>query len=156
MDEQHGAVLAPRRRDVRVTELSFRLVERPVRDGSAMRWIREWRADHDLRARARGWITIGAVAALLAVGVVGSRVATADPVDLTTGGAEEEFVVPVGGALEELAPVAAASAGGSPSSGAVVGTLPPSLPRRVTVVGDSQATALLRNAEGPRIDARPR
>jgi hypothetical protein len=86
------------------------------------------------------------VAALLAVGVVGSRVATADPVDLTTGGAEEEFVVPVGGALEELAPVAAASAAETPSSGAVVGTLPPNLPRRVTVVGDSQATALMRNA----------
>ena len=78
-----------------LTELSFRLVERPVRDGSAMRWFRDWRADQDRRARGRGWVTVGAVAALLSVGVVGSRVATADPVDLTTGGAEQEFVAPV-------------------------------------------------------------
>ena len=126
-----------------LTELSFRHVERPVRDGSAMRWIREWRADLDLRARARGWVTVGAVAALLTVGVVGSRVATADPVDLTTGGAEQEFVAPVGGALEEVAPVAA---GAAASTAPAVGTLPPNLPRRVTVVGDSQATALLKNA----------
>jgi hypothetical protein len=52
----------------------------------------------------------------------------------------------VGGALEELAPVAAAGAAANPSTGPVVGTLPPNLPRRVTVVGDSQATALLKNA----------
>jgi peptidoglycan/LPS O-acetylase OafA/YrhL len=129
-----------------LTELSFRLVERPVRDGSAMRHLRSWRADVDRRTRARGWVTVSAVAALLSVGVVGSRVATADPVDLTTGGAEEEFVAPVGGALEEVAPVAAASAAASPSTGPLVGTLPPNLPRRVTVVGDSQATALLKNA----------
>ena len=77
-----------------LTELSFRLVERPVRDGSAMRWFRGWRADQDRRARGRGWVTVGAVAGLLSVGVVGTRVATADPVDLTTGGAEQEFVAP--------------------------------------------------------------
>ena len=122
-----------------VTELSFRLVELPVRDGSAMRRINEWRADHALRARARGWVTIGTVAALLSVGLVGSRVATADPVDVAIGGEEAVFEQPKA-ALADLAPVAAAGAGPQ------VGTLPPNLPRRVVVVGDSQASALVKNA----------
>ncbi len=117
-----------------LTELSFRLVESPVRDGSAMRRIDQWRADHELRARARGWVTVGAVSAVLAVGLVGSRVATAGPVDIAVGGDEQVFVQPTA-ALAKLAPVAAPT-----------GTLPASLPRRVVVVGDSQASALVKNA----------
>ncbi len=52
-----------------LTELSFRLVERPVRDGSAMQWITDWRADRARRSRARGWAAVGATAALLSVGL---------------------------------------------------------------------------------------
>ena len=74
-----------------LTELSFRLVERPVRDGSAMQWITDWRADRARRARARGWAAVGATAAVLSVAFVGARVATAEPVDVTTGGSEEVF-----------------------------------------------------------------
>ena len=47
-----------------LTELSFRLVERPVRDGSAMQWITDWRADRARRSRARGWAAVGATAAV--------------------------------------------------------------------------------------------
>jgi hypothetical protein len=88
---------------------------------------------------------------LLSVAFVGARVATADPVDVTTGGSEELFQ-PATAALSPLAPVAAAgavpstvSAGASPGA-PVTGTLPPHLPRRVVVVGDSQASALVKNA----------
>ena len=87
-----------------LTELSFRLVERPVRDGSAMRWIRASGGPTTICGRGPGAGSRSGRSRRCCVGVVGSRVATADPVDLTTGGAEEEFVVPVGGALEELAP----------------------------------------------------
>jgi peptidoglycan/LPS O-acetylase OafA/YrhL len=134
-----------------LTELSFRFVERPVRDGSAMQWIADWRADRARRSRARGWAAVGTTAALLSVAFVGARVATADPVDVTTGGSEELFQ-PATAALSPLAPVAAAgavpstvSAGASPGA-PVTGTLPPHLPRRVVVVGDSQASALVKNA----------
>jgi hypothetical protein len=119
-----------------LTELSFRLVESPVRNGSAMRHLHQWRADHELRARARGWVTVGTVSAVLAVGLVGGRVATAGPVDVAVGGEEEVFVEPTAG-LAELAPVAA---------GVPTGTVPANLPRRVVVVGDSQASSLVKNA----------
>ena len=134
-----------------LTELSFRLVERPVRDGSAMQWITDWRADRARRARARGWAAVGATAAVLSVAFVGARVATADPVDVTTGGSEEVFQ-PATAALSPLAPVAAAGAvpstvaAASGPGGSATGTLPPHLPRRVVVVGDSQASALVKNA----------
>ena len=105
-----------------------------MRNGSAMRRLDQWRADHELRARARGWVTVGTVSAVLAVGLVGGRVATAGPVDIAVGGDEEVFVEPTA-ALAELAPVAAPT-----------GTMPGSLPRRVVVVGDSQASALVKNA----------
>ena len=94
-----------------LTELSFRLVERPVRDGSAMRHIDRWRADHELRARARGWLTVGGVAALLCVGLVGTRVATADQIDVATGGKDVAFDQP-SDALASLAPTAAAGGAG--------------------------------------------
>jgi hypothetical protein len=140
-----------------LTELSFRLVERPVRDGSAMQWISDWRADRARRARVRGWAAVGTTAALLSVAFVGARVATAEPVDITTGGSKENFQ-PATAALSPLAPVAAAGAvpatvpavAGAPSAASqgasVAGTLPPHLPRRVVVVGDSQASALVKNA----------
>ena len=127
-----------------LTELSFRLVERPVRDGSAMRRIKAWRADHERRERARGWLTVGAVAGVLSVAVVGTRVATADHVDVTTGGEEQVFEQAEALAPDPAAAGEAEAAGGAPAPS--VGTLPPNLPRRVTVVGDSQAQALVRNA----------
>jgi peptidoglycan/LPS O-acetylase OafA/YrhL len=133
-----------------LTELSFRLVERPVRDGSAMRWLRAWRADLDVRARARGLAVVGATSAVVTVGLVGGRLATADPVDIVTGGKD----VPVA-KFADLAPVAAAAPSTAPTpasssvpaaGSATAGTLPSTQPRRVVVVGDSQANALVKNA----------
>jgi peptidoglycan/LPS O-acetylase OafA/YrhL len=117
-----------------ITELSFRLVEMPVREGSAMRRLHAWRADADLRARARGWVAVGTITAVVSVGFVGGRIATADPVDVATGGQSASFDA---SAFASLAPVAART---------TTGTLPTSLPRRVVVVGDSQANALVKNA----------
>jgi peptidoglycan/LPS O-acetylase OafA/YrhL len=117
-----------------ITELSLRLVEMPVRDGSAMRRLDAWRADGDLRARARGWVVVGTTTAVLSVGFVGGRIATADPVDVATGGKAATFDA---SSFAALAPVAAR---------ATPGTLPESLPRRIVVVGDSQANALVKNA----------
>jgi peptidoglycan/LPS O-acetylase OafA/YrhL len=129
-----------------LTELSFRLVERPVRTGTAMRRLAAWRARAGLSDRARPWATIGAVGGLLFVGLVGSRIATAQPVDLATGGKEVRFQA-------SPSPTVGSSAGvlpASPSASAAVAPLPatlrPNLPRRVAVVGDSQANALVKNA----------
>jgi peptidoglycan/LPS O-acetylase OafA/YrhL len=141
-----------------LTELSFRLVETPVRSGSAMRRIQQWRTDAELRSRAKGWVAVGGAAALVSVVAVGTRVATASQVDVATGGEDVAFEQPSAG-LAALAPVAAATAppvasqpsavpptGVSPAAAPTVGTLPVSLPRRVAVVGDSQANALVKNA----------
>jgi peptidoglycan/LPS O-acetylase OafA/YrhL len=118
-----------------LTELSFRFVERPVRSGSAMRRFTAWRERGPMSERARPWATIGAVGGLLFVGLVSARIATAEPVDVATGGRAETFHAPI------------ATAPAVPgTSAATQGTLPPNLPRRVAVVGDSQANALVKNA----------
>ncbi len=127
-----------------LTEVSFRLVERPIRSGSALRRWAEWRARGSMPERARSWATIGLVGGFLLGGFVSSRLATATPVDVATGGKVQTFDAP----KSTPTTVAAAAVGGAaavpPSSTPV--TLPPSLPRRVAVVGDSQANALVKNA----------
>jgi peptidoglycan/LPS O-acetylase OafA/YrhL len=133
-----------------LTELSFRLVETPIRSGSLMRRFRVWRAEGRFSGDRRPWATVGVVTALLGVGLVSSRIATAQPVDVATGGKQQTFHLEQAATppTQQVAAPPAQQAAAPPAqqAAATAATLPPSLPRRVTVVGDSQANALVKNA----------
>ena len=101
--------------------------------------------DRARRSRARWWAAVGATAALLSVAFVGARVATADPVDVTTGGSEEVFQ-PATAALSPLAPVAAAGASPSTVSAERARARPSPAPCRPTCPGGSSSWATRRPA----------
>jgi len=68
------------------------------------------------------------------------RLANAEKVDIAVGGAEQVLAVP------STAPGAAPDGAGTTVAAGAGTTVPVALPRHVAVVGDSQATALVRNA----------
>jgi hypothetical protein len=113
-----------------------------------MRRFHAWRAVGRFSRDRRPWATVGVVMALLCVGLISSRIATAQPVDVATGGKKETFHLDQ--AATSSAPAAAQTAAQPAAQtappAATAATLPPSLPRRVAVVGDSQANALVKNA----------
>ena len=131
-----------------VSELSYRYVEEPVRRGALSQW---WRARPAFPVARVG----AAAVCVLALGVYYWQV---DEYDVAVGGDDVEFVLDV---TSTTVPVALPDAATSPvtSPGATVApeaaptvtttvttTLAPiDLPRRVSIVGDSQARSLAIN-----------
>jgi hypothetical protein len=118
-----------------LAELSYRFVESPIRHGALTRWYQRLRTAQG-RDRSVLWsrAQVGGLALVFVIGGLGVRLANAEKVDITLGGAEQQLSLP------PPPPTAAAGAAASAP------TLPAALPRRIAIVGDSQATALVRNA----------
>jgi peptidoglycan/LPS O-acetylase OafA/YrhL len=100
-----------------VSELTYRFVELPVRHGALGDW---WRSAGEARSRPLMMAAGGVVL------VAGCYVAV-DPYDRAEGGADAEFTAPV------------------PTTVAAIAAPQPVLPRRVAIVGDSQAHSLAVN-----------
>ncbi len=77
------------------------------------------------------------LAIVFVIGGIGVRLANAEKVDVALGGAEQQ-----------LSLTSASTAAATPDPAAPVATTLAKLPRRVAVVGDSQANALVKNAPG--------
>ncbi|MEO6124334.1 MAG: acyltransferase family protein [Ilumatobacteraceae bacterium] len=157
---------------VAISEASYRYIETPIRKGVIGSWLRTTRnaigAEHERRSRLT---TIVGISALSVVVVLVAAYASVDHFDQAKGGQDVEFVAPgtignssatstttlrpitdpVTGAsvLPAVAPVTAP--GGSAVSALPTTTTPATtttlatLPRRVVVVGDSQAHSLAIN-----------
>ncbi len=121
---------------VGLAELSYRFVETPIRHGALTRWYHRLRtAEGQDRSVLWSRAQVGGLALVFVIGGLGVRLANAEKVDITLGGAEQQLSLPTTPpSIVAAGPVSTAS------------TLPATLPRRVAVVGDSQATALVRNA----------
>jgi hypothetical protein len=100
-----------------VSELTYRYVELPVRRGSLGDW---WRTAGEARSRPLLMAATGVV-------VVAACYVAVDPYDRAEGGDDAEFTAPV------------------PTTVAAVAAPQPVLPRRVAIVGDSQAHSLAVN-----------
>ena len=112
-----------------VSELCYRFVEMPVRRGELGRW---WRSAGERR------LVPLAGAAVLFAGVI-AFYSSVDPFDRAAGGDEVVFgATPAGGAAADV-PSTTQAGSAAPASVAA------STPRRVVVVGDSQAHALAIN-----------
>ena len=119
-----------------LAELSYRLVESPIRHGALSRWYHRLRtAEGPERSVLWSRAQLAGLALVFVIGGISVRLVNADKVDIA-----------VGGAVQQLALVPAAPAAGSAGPVPAATTLPADLPRRVAIVGDSQATALARNA----------
>jgi hypothetical protein len=105
-----------------VSELSYRYIEIPVRRGALGRW---WRESRERRV-------VPAISVAVIVVALVAFYASVDPFDRAAGGQRVAF-----GADQPSTPVAA---GAPTSTSAEAGR-----PRRLVVVGDSQAHALARN-----------
>jgi peptidoglycan/LPS O-acetylase OafA/YrhL len=115
---------------VGLAEASYRFVETPIRRGALSRWYHRLRtAEGPDRSVLWSRAQVAGLAVVFVVGGLGVRIANAEKVDIAVGGQEQQLSLP------PTAPAAAR-----------VTTLPARLPRRVAIVGDSQATALARNA----------
>jgi peptidoglycan/LPS O-acetylase OafA/YrhL len=119
-----------------LADLSYRLVESPIRHGAFTRWCHRLRtAEGPDRSVLWSRAQVAALAGVFVIGGLGVRLANAEKVDIAVGGDVQQLA---------LAPAPPPTAAGP--SPAVASTLPTGLPRRVAIVGDSQATALARNA----------
>lgn len=134
-----------------VTELSYRLLERPVRSGAFGRWIGA------IPVRRAGVALAGAATVMVAAAVV-TRI---EPVDPAAGGEPARFERPAPTTTRAAAPVVtleaavpfAAAVAEPPATTTTVAattttavpTTPPVLPRRVVIVGDSMAHSLAVN-----------
>ncbi|MCU1344188.1 MAG: acyltransferase 3 [Acidimicrobiia bacterium] len=120
---------------VGISEVSYRFVEQPIRAGGLARLWAHWRQSSGserqrLSLRAR-W---GALAGACALVAIAAPLAVAEPVDLSI---DTNAATP----SQQLAPVTV-----PPTTAGPAGPAPVTLPRRVVVVGDSQARALALNA----------
>ena len=110
-----------------VSELCYRFVETPVRKGALGRWFES--------AGERRFVPLAGCGALV-LGLVGFY-ATVDPFDRATGGGDAEFV---------LEPATTTPSAAAPTTGAGAAATPTmvvaSNPRRLVIVGDSQAHSL--------------
>ena len=116
------------------TELSYRYVETPVRQGHLRRW---WRRAGPARSRV---LLIASCVVILLVGCY----AVVQPFDRAAGGADATFEVP---AATPTTVATAAAPAGSVSPTTVAPAAPPAAPGvvGVAIVGDSQAHALAIN-----------
>lgn len=128
-----------------LSEGCYRFVEEPVRRGALGRWFAAWRgAEGALRSRMTAATALYGVAGLLVVVAAGVRVVGAEQRDVAVDrSADVTFDVPGIPAAAAVAPPST-SPGGESSSGTVGTTIAP-LPRRVVLVGDSQAYSLAVN-----------
>jgi hypothetical protein len=128
---------------VAVSEVSYRFIETPIRNDFVHQWFRDQRAamGSDRVRRIRRTTTVLGVVGAIAVGMVGfyASVAHFDP---AVGGTEVFFSVPTI-PLPTTVPFDPAVTTTAPVAPVV--SVAPSLPRRVTIVGDSQAHALAIN-----------
>ncbi len=147
-----------------VSEACYRFVETPIRQGALRRWMREQRgamgSDRVRRVRVTSAVVLAVSVVVLSLVVF---YASVDHFDPAAGGPDVSFGVPaisspasLGSSTSAAASVplsvpadgvtttAVGNAVPAPTSSPVPTSLPP-LPRRVTVVGDSQAHALAIN-----------
>ena len=125
---------------VAVNELCFRFVEQPARRGVIGAW---WRSRQDWSlVRKTGQIIVG-LGLIAGVSVVGVRVSAIEARDLSVDTSNEEVV------FELTSPATTKPAttiqAGTPTTVATTRTTLPRLPRRVVIVGDSQAHSLFVN-----------
>ena len=131
-----------------VSEASYRYVETPIRKQALHGWMRDQRAamggDRIRRVRITAAVVGGLAAAVLGLAIFYASVAPLDP---AVGGIAASFVTPAPRASLTTGVViapAASTASTLPNAVATTTTLA-GLPRRVTVVGDSQAHSLAIN-----------
>lgn len=152
-----------------VSEASYRYIETPIRKGAIGHWLRTSRnAIGAERARRSRFSAIGGAAALTVAVVLLAAYASVDHFDPAKGGDDVEFVSPGVGESSSTSPLGSAAATGAPITDPVTGatvlpavttptatalptttsatpTTLATLPRRVVVVGDSQAHSLAVN-----------
>lgn len=146
---------------VAISEACYQFVEQPIRRGALSRWWSDARAGI---GQARQQLQVGGALAGVLVVALAVPLVRAEPVDLFVGGDDvaapslsstSTTQVAVAGPVPDEGsivvppdPNAASTTSGVVDGGAVSSTVAPSgpLPRRVTVVGDSQARALVANA----------
>jgi peptidoglycan/LPS O-acetylase OafA/YrhL len=118
-----------------LAEVSYRFVESPIRHGALTRWYHRLRTvEGSERSMLWGRAQVAGLAIVFVIGGLGVRLANAEKVDISLGGAQQDLT---------LAPAASTPA---PPGSVPVATTLAKLPRRVAVVGDSQASALVKNA----------
>lgn len=120
---------------VAVNEVCFRLIEQPTRKGVIGRW---WRARQDWSfVRKVGQIVVG-MSLVAGVSVLGVRVNAIEARDLSVDVSNEEVVF-------ELTSPSTTKPATTQTTVATTRTTLPKLPRRVVIVGDSQAHSLYVN-----------
>jgi hypothetical protein len=132
-----------------VAEACYRFVETPVRNGALRRWW-DGIGEHAGRERRTGIAALYVFAGIVLTGALGARLVTAEEFDVAVDDSEVAFdasvlddpaspAVTVPAAATSLA-VAATATTAVPAS-----TTTADLPRRVVIVGDSQAHSLAVN-----------
>ena len=144
---------------VTVSELSYRYVETPIRKSVLHQWLRDQRAamGSDRVRRVRITVSVLATVSVVLFALV-MFYASVDRFDPAAGGVDAAFIGPTSPAVPAVptatvqsgaasVPVSTISNSPAVSTALVVGasTTLPALPRRVAVVGDSQAHALAIN-----------
>jgi peptidoglycan/LPS O-acetylase OafA/YrhL/lysophospholipase L1-like esterase len=120
---------------VMINEVCFRLIEQPARKGVIGRW---WQSRQDWSTvRKAGQLVVG-MAVIAGVTVVGVRVNTIEARDLSVDTSNEEVVF-------ELTSPSTTKPATTETTVATTRTTLPKLPRRVVIVGDSQAHSLYVN-----------
>jgi peptidoglycan/LPS O-acetylase OafA/YrhL len=137
-----------------VSEASYRFVETPIRKGALREWMHDQRvamgSDRVRRVRITSSVLGGLIAAVIGLTVFYASVDRFDP---AAGGLDASFVAPTvpAGLPTSTAPANAVPTGVPGSTAATSSTIAATttsivgLPRRVTVVGDSQAHSLAIN-----------
>lgn len=137
-----------------LSELCLRLVERPIRSGSLTRWSANLR-EHGGAVRAR-WLFAAGLAGLMMVAGITLSVRGVREVDPAIGDQQVSFDV-AGAVAGEVAVstspgaevdgsvIASVLVGSSPVETVSIAPTAPSLPRRLLVLGDSQAMSLASN-----------
>ena len=120
-----------------VNELSYLLVETPARKGVIGTW---WTGRQEWSTMRRIGTTFAGLGMIAAISVVGVRVAAVEARDLSVDTSGEDVVFDLETAVASTTvPVA------SPTTVRPVPTTLPKLPRKVVIVGDSQAHSLAVN-----------
>jgi len=124
---------------IAIAEACYRFVETPVRNGALQRW---WvAAEHAGRERRTGIAALYVFAGIVLTGTLGARLVTAETFDVAVDSSNVAFDPSV--LATTVPPTVPTSAVAT-----AVSTVPPTttpLPRRVVIVGDSQAHSLAVN-----------
>ena len=132
---------------VAVAEASYRCVETPIRRGVLREWLQAQRSALGGERARRVRTTVSVLATLVVtVLVLVGFYASVDRFDPAAGGADVSFVISNGSMPDQPVTTTAGSIdGGSTTLGVTTTTTVAVLPRRLTVVGDSQAHSLAIN-----------